>query len=153
MSIFAALYYNKAVASEPYLQAHIDFLADLRERGTVLANGRLLEGPGGLVLLRAASVEQAHALLVEDPFIVHDIRRLEIFEWALHRAPGVSLGVQDDPAIPVAEIDVGDLRAALDARAPLTLIDVREDHEVAIGRIESARHIPLETLEARALLA
>lgn len=39
---------------------------------------------------------------------------------------------------------------ALLASGPAVLVDVREPHEVAVGRIPGARHVPLRTLAAGA---
>lgn len=47
-----------------------------------------------------------------------------------------------------ADIDVAGLRALL-AGDPITLLDVRNDPEVAMGVIAGARHIPLPELVAR----
>ena len=149
MPIFAAFYRNKPVAAGDHLQAHIEFLTGLRARGTVVGNGRLLGGPGGLVLLRAASADDARALLADDPFVVHDLRELEIFEWDVRWAPGVTLGVQDDPSLPVREIAADELHRRLERRDRPALIDVREADEVASGAIDGAFHVPLGELEQR----
>jgi len=84
MSVYAAILSNENQAGlEQYLQAHIDYLADLREQGLVLGNGRLLESSKGqgLVLLRGDSLEAVTALIEQDPFIVHNIKSYELFEW------------------------------------------------------------------------
>lgn len=48
------------------------------------------------------------------------------------------------------EIDVEDLKAMLDAKEPVVLLDVREPSEWDAGRLEGAKHIPLAKLGERA---
>ncbi len=49
----------------------------------------------------------------------------------------------------VPEITVKELKKLLDAKKPVTVIDVREPEEYAIARIEGARLIPLGSIGAR----
>jgi rhodanese-related sulfurtransferase len=49
----------------------------------------------------------------------------------------------------IEPIDAAGLKARLDAGEDLVLLDVREDQELAICRIEGALHIPLGELTAR----
>lgn len=51
---------------------------------------------------------------------------------------------RSSPAIP--SIAVRDLKAKLDAREPLTLIDVRQPEEFKSGHVAKARSLPLPTL-------
>jgi adenylyltransferase/sulfurtransferase len=47
------------------------------------------------------------------------------------------------------EVTPTELRARLDARAPMLLLDVREPWERALCRIEPSLHIPLEEIQVR----
>lgn len=47
------------------------------------------------------------------------------------------------------EITPRELRARLDAREPVVLLDVRDPWEIALCRLENAVHIPMEELEVR----
>lgn len=49
----------------------------------------------------------------------------------------------------IRELSLQDLKALLDARAPVKLIDVRESEELASGRLPGALHIPRGFLELR----
>ena len=42
-----------------------------------------------------------------------------------------------------------DLKARLDRRDPIVLLDVREDWEIALCRLDNAVHIPIEEIEFR----
>jgi rhodanese-related sulfurtransferase len=47
------------------------------------------------------------------------------------------------------DISPSDLKARLDRREPVVLLDVREDWETALCRLENATHIPIEEIELR----
>ncbi len=144
--IFAALYGNGHVPAGDLLQPHLDFLAGLRLRGIVLGNGRLLGGPGGLVLLRALDLDEAEALLKNDPFLVHGIRTIAIHEWDAAFAPAIAFPPLDPP---VAEIAATELDDRLAANPEAVVLDVRQDEEVARGTAPRTLHIPLGELERR----
>lgn len=78
-----------------YRDEHIAYLTRLREEGKVSGNGRLLDGPGGLVIYRAASLDEAKALAATDPFVAHGVRECELYEWDVHWAPYTGLDRDD----------------------------------------------------------
>jgi len=47
------------------------------------------------------------------------------------------------------DITPQDLKTRLDRRDPLVLLDVREDWETALCRLDNATHIPIEEIELR----
>jgi len=47
----------------------------------------------------------------------------------------------------MTDISPQDLKAKLDRHDPLVLLDVREDWETALCRLENATHIPIEEIE------
>ena len=47
------------------------------------------------------------------------------------------------------DISAQDLKARLDRRDPLVLLDVREDWETTLCRLDNAVHIPIEEIEFR----
>jgi adenylyltransferase/sulfurtransferase len=49
----------------------------------------------------------------------------------------------------MTDISPQDLKVRLDRRDPLVLLDVREDWESALCRLENATHIPIEEIEFR----
>jgi rhodanese-related sulfurtransferase len=55
-----------------------------------------------------------------------------------------------EPAAPATELDVRALHEELAAAEPPLLIDVREPHEVALGAIAGAVHVPLGRIVADA---
>jgi adenylyltransferase/sulfurtransferase len=48
------------------------------------------------------------------------------------------------------EISPKDLKARLDKHEPVVLLDVRDDWETKLARLENAIHIPTEEIELRA---
>src|SRR3989449_10289534 len=48
------------------------------------------------------------------------------------------------------ELTPAELKARLDERAPLVLLDVRQDWETKLCRLDNAVHIPIEEIELRA---
>ncbi|CEA03077.1 YciI-like protein [Jeotgalicoccus saudimassiliensis] len=67
--------------SRIHRQKHLDFLAQKRESGTVLMNGRFTDGTGGLIIYRAENEESAVSLVKQDPYISLGARDYEIREW------------------------------------------------------------------------
>jgi adenylyltransferase/sulfurtransferase len=49
----------------------------------------------------------------------------------------------------MTDISAQDLKGRLDRREPVVLLDVREDWETALCRLENATHIPIEEIEFR----
>ena len=49
----------------------------------------------------------------------------------------------------MTEISAQDLKARLDGGTPPTLLDVRQDWETKLCRLENAVHIPIEEIELR----
>ena len=49
----------------------------------------------------------------------------------------------------MTDISPQDLKARLDRHEPLVLLDVREDWETTLCRLDNATHIPIEEIELR----
>lgn len=68
---------------EPHLPDHLAYLATLKEAGHLLLSGPATDRLGGMVLLRADSLEQAQALVAADPLVARNLSRAEIREWRI----------------------------------------------------------------------
>ncbi|BBI33586.1 YciI family protein [Cohnella abietis] len=91
MSVYAVIVkFTDHSEASTYLQEHIAYLAELREKGIVLANGRLLEGWGGINLFRG-SLDEVRVLVERDPFVLHGIFTYELFEWDVRWSPAVEI--------------------------------------------------------------
>ena len=62
---------------------HLEYLAARRREGQIFAQGRFVDGSGGLVIYMAESFEEARRLAAADPYVIHGARRLEFHEWAM----------------------------------------------------------------------
>lgn len=67
--------------SMKHREEHLQFLADRRAEGKLHANGRFVDGAGGLVIYKARSIEEAEAWVKQDPYVVLGARSYEIHEW------------------------------------------------------------------------
>jgi uncharacterized protein len=81
---------------KPFLLAHLEYMIDLEKRGAVFASGPLADGEGppsgqGLTVLRAGSMQEAHALAQADPFFKAGLRTFELKEWTINEG---SLGLR-----------------------------------------------------------
>lgn len=70
-----------AALSQQYRAQHLQFLDERRREGLLLANGRFVDGAGGLVIYRAETIEEVEAWVKRDPYVVHEARGYEIHEW------------------------------------------------------------------------
>lgn len=75
---------------DAHRETHIAFLEALRAEGSVVANGRLADGSGGLVVYRGESEAQIRALVEKDPFVVSGARSYEIREWLVKWGPAAA---------------------------------------------------------------
>jgi uncharacterized protein YciI len=84
LSYFAVTYFYtaEAAALAEIRPIHRKWLADLHEKGTLLASGPMVENPTALLIFKADSAEQLSALLDNDPFdIAGFIGERVINEW------------------------------------------------------------------------
>jgi len=67
--------------SRVYRPEHLAYLEAQRAKGRIFANGKFVDGWGGMVIYRAESMEEAQQWAEEDPFVVQGARSFEIHEW------------------------------------------------------------------------
>lgn len=70
-----------AALSQQFRAQHLQFLDDRRSEGLLHANGRFVDGAGGLVIYRAQTFEEVEAWVKRDPFVAEGARGYEIHEW------------------------------------------------------------------------
>lgn len=68
---------------EPYLPAHMDYLQELKVRGALLLSGPFADRTGGLVLIEAASRDEAEAIAQADPLVANHVDTYELREWLI----------------------------------------------------------------------
>ncbi len=69
--------------SQDYRAQHLEFLAKQRAEGRIFANGRFVDGAGGLVIYRTESLADVEAIVKQDPYVVQGARGYEIHEWEI----------------------------------------------------------------------
>jgi uncharacterized protein YciI len=79
-----ATVYDDATLEEIQRQ-HLQFWADLRDKGLVATNGPVLDQPDeslrGLSFLRTGSLDQARALSLEDPAVKAGRLAVDVMTW------------------------------------------------------------------------
>ncbi|WP_412740935.1 YciI family protein [Krasilnikovia sp. MM14-A1259] len=60
---------------------HLTFLDELSDSGVLVSSGRQDPPTGGVVLLDAASAEQARDLMANDPYVRRGLARYEPVGW------------------------------------------------------------------------
>lgn len=68
---------------EPYLPAHLAYLRELDTRGALVLSGPFADRTGGLVLINAASREEAEAIVQADPLVANKVDTYELREWLI----------------------------------------------------------------------
>ena len=76
---------NKSRASE-LMAGHLDWLRRGFDEGVFVLAGSVQPQLGGAVLAHDATREELEARLRDDPFVVHDVVRVELFEIAASKA-------------------------------------------------------------------
>jgi len=76
---------TKGVREQEYWDDHARFVDDLFERGVIMLAGPFApEGTGALVILNAASIEEARAIYSTDPWAHKEILQLaDAKEWTI----------------------------------------------------------------------
>jgi uncharacterized protein YciI len=67
--------------SQQFRPQHLEFLTKGREEGWVFANGKFVDGSGGLVIYAAESIDEALGRVKQDPFVREGARGYAIHEW------------------------------------------------------------------------
>ncbi len=82
--LYLILLENKQPLNIGVIQGHVAHLRALDEEGRLVACGPFTDYPGGMVLIKADSIEAAHSIAQRDPFIKEGYRNYSIrtVDWA-----------------------------------------------------------------------
>ncbi|MEK3917607.1 YciI family protein [Paenibacillus sp. FSL H7-0331] len=69
--------------SAQFRPLHLEFLEKGRNEGWIFANGRFVDGSGGLVIYIGESIDEVLARVKQDPIVIENARGYEIHEWEL----------------------------------------------------------------------
>ena len=68
---------------EALIKSHVAFLRELDCSGQLVLAGPFEDGAGGMIILRAESLEAARAIAETDPFVTAGYESLEVRAWLL----------------------------------------------------------------------
>jgi uncharacterized protein YciI len=77
---------GNAADDQLHAPAHERFIDSLIKQNIVLLGGAFAEAvndASAAYVLRCSGIEEARAIVAEDPFVVHDVLRPECVEWEL----------------------------------------------------------------------
>ena len=69
--------------SRDFRPQHLEFLKQGRDEGSILMNGRFVDGAGGLVIYKGESMDAVERKVNTDPYIVNGARGYELHEWEM----------------------------------------------------------------------
>lgn len=73
-------------ATREQIRRHVLHLKALDAAGSLVLCGPFTDHPGGMVVLRAGSREEAIAMAEADPFVKEGVRRASVRSWMLANA-------------------------------------------------------------------
>jgi len=71
----------KPEETAPYREAHLNYLAGLKEEGKLTLAGRFKDGRGGLYILNVGSFDEAERVAEADPYHASGVRSFTVREW------------------------------------------------------------------------
>jgi len=75
------------------IREHVKHLQELERRGQLVMCGPFSDYPGGMVIVRANSREEAVLIAEEDPYVRSGIRSYEVRTWSLSHEGNRHLGI------------------------------------------------------------
>ena len=73
---------EKAIFDQ-YVPAHIHYVKDLIAKGHQARSGYWAKRGGGMLIFEAADLEEAQALVAEDPLVKNGCVSYELYQWCL----------------------------------------------------------------------
>ncbi|WP_019913414.1 YciI family protein [Paenibacillus sp. HW567] len=75
------------------IRAHVKHLQELERSGQLVMRGPFDDSPGGMVIIRAESREEAQRIAGRDPYILTGVRSYELRTWSLSHAGNRHMGI------------------------------------------------------------
>ena len=66
---------------EPHLPAHLAYLQRLDADGILVLSGPFMDRTGGMIMVRAASLEAARMIAEADPLVSEGVDEYDLREW------------------------------------------------------------------------
>jgi uncharacterized protein YciI len=90
MFAFVSEYQAPLEEVDKHREAHLRFLARLNEEGRILISGRRTPPVGGVVIIDAADLEEATAVMAQDPFALAGVATYVPYEFTPSPGPARS---------------------------------------------------------------
>jgi len=90
MFVFISEYQKPLDEVDLVREDHLAFLAGLNEQGRILVSGRRNPPVGGVVVIDADDLEQAKAIMADDPFAKSGVAKYEPYEFTPSAGPARS---------------------------------------------------------------
>ncbi|MBI2519505.1 MAG: hypothetical protein HYV97_03785 [Bdellovibrio sp.] len=84
---------TKMPFSEPLIRQHVKYLRELELQGQLVLCGPFKDYSGGMVIIKAASLDEAHEIARHDPFVLEGAETFEIRTWLLSCEENNHLGM------------------------------------------------------------
>jgi len=68
---------------ERYLPAHMAYLRDLDAADVLVLSGPFTDRTGGMIIIRAETLDDARAVVEADPLVASGVDRYELREWRI----------------------------------------------------------------------
>ncbi|MNN80809.1 YciI-like protein [compost metagenome] len=78
------------------IRGHVQHLQELERSGQLVLCGPFNDAPGGMVIIRAESREEAEAVAARDPYVLTGIRSYELRTWSLSHSGNRHMGIAAD---------------------------------------------------------
>ncbi|MBI2519964.1 MAG: hypothetical protein HYV97_06095 [Bdellovibrio sp.] len=79
--------------SESLIRRHVEHLRELARRQQLVMCGPFTNYSGGMIIIKASSLEEAHEIAKRDPFIIEGAETCEIRTWQLSCEENNHLGM------------------------------------------------------------
>ena len=77
------LHYTEFKITRELIESHVAYLRELEKEDRLVLCGPFAENKGGMVIIRAGSIDEAKAISERDPFVQLKARRPEVLTWHL----------------------------------------------------------------------
>ena len=88
--VFVSEYQKPLEEVDRHREDHLAFLASLNEQGRILISGRRNPPVGGVVVIDAEDLEEAKAIMAEDPFAKAGVAKYQPYEFTPSSGPSRS---------------------------------------------------------------
>ena len=79
--------------TETHIRDHVQFLKNLEDNGRLELCGPFIDHKGGMVIIKAGSLEEAKEIAHSDPFVKSGVRNCEVRSWQLSCKENNHLGM------------------------------------------------------------